>query len=213
MTPGIVPKLYRGDSDSRNIRDLKQTLHHGQLQTALLKGGLGHLIFTSPLEQLINDHVGPGWTNTHFLSFTEEELTAYSFGMNCDYSEAATMLESYSDYFEVGIDWDFALIEIDNGLIDWKEITPGVFEGKYLPTLLKFKEYPGMCSVVLIDVCKAIESYPMLPDYDLVKSNANRDKEWLLLPTTPTILNNGKMENSGILDGYFISDIRKYIKR
>lgn len=41
----IPTYLYRGDANSKNIRDLKTTLRGYQLQTNLLKGGRGMIFF------------------------------------------------------------------------------------------------------------------------------------------------------------------------
>ena len=49
------------------------------------------------------------------------------------------------------------------------------------------------------------------PNYKIALEHARRDKEWLLLPATPTILNGGQIEYSAILDGSCI-DFKK-IKR
>lgn len=150
---------------------------------------------------------------THFLSFTESEITAYRFGLHCDRNEQVEdQMQTYREYDEDGSEWHFAIIEINTRMINWNEMAPGVFEGTHLPSLLKFKKYPGICSVMLFNVSEAVKPYTKLPDYDLVMSNGRRDKELLVLPTTPTKLNNHKIEYTGILDGYFISHIRKFIK-
>lgn len=74
-----VPPLYRGDSDGSNIRNLRATLHHGQLLSNLINNGKYYQI-KDDWEKLINKHVNIGWSNTHFLSFSEDKKPQYGSG-------------------------------------------------------------------------------------------------------------------------------------
>jgi hypothetical protein len=212
MASGIPSLLYRGDDDRKQVRDLKQTLHHSQLQTNLLKGGKGHVIFESPLVELVANHVNPGWAASHFLSFSEDKQTAFRFGLHCELEEVDQMLENYVEYYEQEQHWNFALITISTEGINWSPIANGIYHGAYEPGLVKFKNYPGIHKVILINVGEAITSYKDIPGFTTVQANALRDKEWLLLPATEIILNTGKTEYSGILDGNCITAISRYKK-
>src|SRR5688500_14067934 len=119
MTPGIPSILYRGDDDRNQVRDLKQTLHYSQLQTNLLKGGIGHVIFKSPLIELVANHVNPGWAASHFLSFSEDKQTAFRFGLHCELDEVDGLLVNYAEYYEQEQDWNFALITISTEGSKW----------------------------------------------------------------------------------------------
>jgi len=180
------------------------------LQTNLLKGGRGHDIFDTPLIDLIGEHVDPGWATTHFLSFSEEKQTARRFGLRCSPEEVDRKMEHYDDYYGDGADWDFAVIEIDPYKVNLMTVAEGLYKGTHEPTLTKFKQYPGFCSMLLIDVVKTALQYPQLSNQHQVLEYAREDKEWLLLPTSPVLLNGGKVEYSGIFDGFIISDITKY---
>jgi hypothetical protein len=210
MINPIPPLLFRGDSDTKNIRDLKNTLHYQQLQTNLLKGGIGHEIFTTPILQLVGQHIDPGWAQSHFLSFSEDITTALRFGLNCDYNQVEERLCNFIPYYEDRCDWTFAIITIDTTRIRWRTVSQGIQQGFYEPSLRKFQMYPGYAKIILIDVVTAINNYPSHPNYDKILSNAVRDKEWLLLPASEMQMNTGAVEYSGIMDGSCISEIVKY---
>ena len=208
---GVIPSiLYRGDEDLNNIRNLKATLHHYQLQTNLLNGGQGHMIFDTPIIDLIAKHVDPGWIKTHFLSFSEDKKTALRFGMHCEYNVVENDLENFIEYHEDDQDWTFAIIAIDTTIISWKAMGIGIYEGCYKSGLNKFKFFPGNSKMILINVAEAINVYPKLSNYSIVHENAKRDQEWLLLPASEMIMNTGVLEYSGIMDGSCISEIVKY---
>lgn len=101
------------------------------------------------------------------------------------------------------------LVSIRGVFIGVRYIT-GIYQGTYQPILQKFEIYPGIAKVLLIDVRKAIQAYPSHPNYPKVYANSLRDKEWLLLPATETVMNTGAIEYSGIMDGNCISEIVRY---
>ena len=210
MTHKIPEKLFRGDADLKNIRKLKETLNHEQLQTNLTSGGDGRKIFDISISNLIADHVDLGWVTTHFLSFSEDIETAKRYALGCDLTRTSDLFELYRDYYEDDKEWDFAIIEIAPQKIEWKEISRGIYEGSHYPTLRKFEKYPGYFKMLLIDVRNAIPKGCCLHNAKQIIENANRDKEWLLLPATEMILNQNKIQWSGIFDGYIISEINKY---
>ena len=214
---GNIPQiLIRGDADPKQIRDLKITLKQNQLLTNLLKGGKGHAVFTEPLITLIGAHVRSSWAKTHFLSFSTQDEIAHKYGLGCDPDADAEHVSSLMNdckYVELGIeDWDFAVIEIDTSIADWSEIGPGVYLGKYEPTLNAFKRLLEPFKCILIDVVNAMKSQHDMPNIDQVLKNARRDQEWLLLPATLIDLNFEKTEYSAILDSKIISHIEVYKK-
>ena len=163
-----------------------------------------------PIIHLVANHVDPGWAKTHFLSFTEDKLTALRFGLDCEYDQVANKSENYIEYYEDGHDWTFAIIAIDTQSINWIEIGTGIYYGSYKPGLTKFKTFPGNSKMILIDIAKAIQVHKQNSSFAKVLTNAIRDKEWLLLPASEMVMNTGIVEFSGIMDGSCISEIIKY---
>jgi hypothetical protein len=210
MINNIPNQLYRGDADHYKVRNLKYTIGQRQLQTNLLNGGMGHVIFDTPITDLIRTHVDPGWSKTHFLSFSENRTTALAFGIGCKISNVPALLEGYEEYYENGENWDFVLIELNNA-INWKQPAPGFFTGSFIPELNMFKILPWPSKVILINVVEALSTTPSKIN-DQALFNAKRDQEWLLLPATPIALNGNKFEFSGIVDSHLIGDMVKYKK-
>ena len=207
MRKEIPNFLYRGDSDLKDKRLLKNTLHHYQLQTNLINGGDGREINEKPLLELINKHVDIGWENTHFLSFSENKETAIRFGINCEIEDVESRFSEYNEYFDYEREWDFALITVDTNKISFKKVGQGIYEGYYKPTLTEFRNYIQY-KIFLLNVVECLDGFL---GYDKSKYNAKRDEEWLILPATCKQLNIG-IENSAILDGGIISEIQTYIK-
>ncbi len=203
----MVPEyLYRGDNDSEGTRSLRSTIDHFQLQTNLLNGGNGRVIFESPLLDLIDEHVGFGWSKTHFLSFSESETIAYQYGIHCESDEVENKMLDCTQHFDLDSTWDFAVIVLDTKTIKWDTIDKGVYVALYPPSLTKFMNLPYYRAIfinvseVLSENAKYIESY----------KNSTRDSEWLILPATKILLNSNKVEYPGILDGGCFSEIKKY---
>jgi len=86
-------------------------------------------------------------------------------------------------------------------------LTKELYEGYYKPTLNIFWCYEKY-RVLLIDVVQFLNNYD---GYENSKKNSLRDKEWLILPTTPVQFRSGA-EYSAILDCGCISEIIKYKK-
>jgi len=210
MTPIIPSLLYRGDADPHQLRDLKKPILRYQLQTNLLKGGNGHAVFKTPLLELVGIHVHPGWASTHFLSFSEDIITAFRFGLDCEYNEVDSLLNNYEEYYEEGNNWDFAVFSFNSEQIEWNTLDSGIYKGQFESSLLKFNLFPGVFKVILINVKEAIQSYTSLSGYNEIMAKAVKDKEWLLLPATEMQMNTGQIEFSGILDGKCISEISRY---
>jgi len=194
------PALYRGDSDPDGHRHLKSKIDERQFHTNLINGGVGRVIFETPLQDLINVHTTKGWEKTHFLSFSEDYHTAFRYGCN-DLSLSTDKRDlHFSEYFNSDKNWDFALLELNRTIINWKIIQPGLYEGLYTPKLVKFSRLNIDYRILLFNVEQILNAENSLLYHQSIE-NARRDKEWLLLPATPTQFNFNQMEYSGILDG------------
>lgn len=89
----MVPRyLYRGDSDLSNIRLLRDTIINYQVQSNLISRGNGSEIKEFPIINLVNKHITNKWSNSHFLSFTEDKAIAECYGMNCNVSEHKSLI-------------------------------------------------------------------------------------------------------------------------
>lgn len=74
--------LYRGDADPHGVRQLRTCFPgsaRGGLLTNLSNGGDGLALAKASLNKLIARHVTPGWSATHFLSFSEHRTRALEF--------------------------------------------------------------------------------------------------------------------------------------
>jgi hypothetical protein len=200
--------LFRGDSDKKGVRNLRDTIEHYQLQTNLLNGGNGREIKEEPLLNLIDKHVALSYSLTHFLSFTENEMTAFRFGLHCEPNEVEEKMFEYSGYYEQNKNWSFATTTIDTHKIEWKEIDNGIYEGLHPTTLTKFQNHTAY-RIICINVVTVLQGQEQ---YFKSITNAKRDSEWLILPATNVTLNNSVTEYSGIWDVGHIAEIKKYNK-
>ena len=178
MTPNPFPKyLYRGDSDTKNLRHLRETINSGLLLTNLCSGGNGSLIINSTLGQLINKHIGVGWDKTHFLSFSANEETAFFY---------ASKNEQYEEIYDFQETWDFAVFTMDTTIIiseSIKEIYTGIYTAKYFPIC---KEFLPTYNIILIDAFLYLKSIGGTnSDYKKAIEKAGGDQEWLILPSSP----------------------------
>lgn len=166
--------LYRGDSDRKNERKLRETISSGVLLTNLSNGGNGKEIFTSDFNQLINKHIGIGWSKTHFLSFTANEDKAFYYA-----SESAVYEEIY-DFHEK---WDFSILTFDFSTLlqeTIREYSKGLYYAEFLPTCKEF--YPRF-KILLVDSFEYLKNkYDSKSDFQQAILNAERDNEWLILP-------------------------------
>jgi hypothetical protein len=194
------PTLYRGDSDPLGWRKLKSTIGNQQFQTNLINGGQGRLIFETPLQQLINKHIALGWEKTHFLSFSEDNHTAFKYGSkNLELSSVDRDLQ-FTEYLNSDTNWDFAILEHNSKKVAWRIIQPGLYEGIYPPGLIMFSRLNIDYRILLFNV-EQILSTESNSKYKQSIENARRNKEWLLLPAILTKFNFNQSEYSGILDG------------
>ena len=212
----IPRKIYRGDGEPKNIRNLRNSSSRGQYYTNLIKGGIGQKIFSEALMDLVNAHILSRFDISHFLSFTESKNSAMRYGLNLMSGDDNAIEECSIPYYDDNYNWDFALLTLNTDLLTFnKEPYPGVYELSYTPQLFEFSRL-GPYKVILIDVSKALgemksESYTTALEY------SKYDSEWLVLPANIKEFNGGKSEFSGILDGacfespeYFLIDKEQY---
>lgn len=180
-------KLYRGDK--RNSKRTER-INEGLLFTNLLDKGIGQDIIKNSLTSLIQSHIHPGWTKTHFLSFSENIDTAMSYGMGqlsgipCETSEEGK--------------GDFVIIQFDSlNLHSYSLISKGVFKCLFVPQRFVYKPYYQILLINtydhLIDQIKGIDN--------IYLAKAKQDYEWLILPLQPiTLQPNNQTEFSAQLD-------------
>lgn len=192
-----IPLLYRGDSDRSNIRKLRATLHHGQLQSNLINNGKYDQI-KDEWEKLINKHVNIGWSNTHFLSFSEDKKTAIRFGLNIKNPD-----EDIPEIYDTSGDAEsnFALIQMNSSKIriTRNEKISGIYYGRYIPGLNIYKDITFF-EIVIINVVECITKNNFNLPHALKNSTDNR--EWLILPNVDCLIGGAvnRIENSAILD-------------
>jgi hypothetical protein len=197
----ILPeKLYRGDNDKKNERMLRASSHFNQFQTNLINGGVGRKIFNEPLVELMNKHILSKFPCSHFLSFTDNKLAAFRYGLNLMQADEETVDLCCYQYMEDDRLWDFALLTIETSYLDIKNNPfPGVYECWYRPTLLEFASY-GYYRIFLIDAKTSLKhAGPNV--FETALEYSSYDNEWLVLPAMPKVFLEGKIEYSAILDG------------
>lgn len=172
----IPQHLFRGDSDPKLSRKVKELINSELLLTNLCNGGYGREIFSSPMGTLVTKHVGLSWDKSHFLSFSSDEQTALKYGCGS---------KSYQEVYDYKEQWNFAVFTLDTTRLiknSIKEVETGVYSAQFIPTN---KEFMPLYSLLLIDVvaCLINLKYKSGKGLDLAIANAKRDKEWLLLPT------------------------------
>lgn len=73
-------KIYRGDSDSQNIRQLKFSVTTADgLYTTLINSGKPRALVENGFLESIQTHAVGGWDTSHFLSFSKDRRTAERF--------------------------------------------------------------------------------------------------------------------------------------
>lgn len=197
----ILPKeLYRGDADPEYKRHLRATSHFNQFQTNLISGGVGKKIFTDPLLKLTNDHILSKFPASHFLSFTEDKIAAFRYGLNLKEADEQVIDLCCSQYLDGDKNWDFVLLTIDTSYLTIKYSPyPGVYECWYQPTLIEFTRV-GFYRVFLIDAFTALQKADPT-GFRTASEYSNYDKEWLVLPAMPKLFQAGQVEYSAVLDG------------
>lgn len=195
--------LYRGDSDQFGIRKLKANFKSELILTNLCSGGNGREIFNVSLGQLIGRHVGTGWDTSHFLSFSSEKKTAYYYG---------SAGKEYEEVYDESELWDFTVMTLDTTVLiqsSINKIGEGIYSAHFIPTNNIFLP---TYHIILIDAFSHLQSISSRIKSDMTAaiSNANKDKEWLVLPAAPF---GHQGEFSGRLDAKCISakELFRYI--
>lgn len=212
----IPKKLYRGDADNENKRNLRYTCTQHQFCTNLIKGGAGRKIFSEPIMDLINTHILSRFDNSHFLSFTESKTSAMRYGLNLMTDDKVAIDECSMPYYDEEKNWDFVLLTLNAASLSIiNNPATGVYECTYTPILKEFTRF-GIYRIFLIDVNNALRA-TSLKKYNIAIEYSGFDKEWLLLPALPKEFNFGKVEYSAIVDGacfenpeFFIIDREKF---
>lgn len=188
----IPNNLYRGDSDPKNERKLRQTINQNCLLTNLSNSGSGKEIFSNPLKDLVSKHISPGWNKTHFLSFSESKKISIKYGRGQNHNYILTDLD----------DWDFVVVVFSKEAIikeTMVEIDEGCFICEYHTESLEFHPVYKLYAInVYIYLCSK------KADNNLIEK-AKLDKEWLILPFSQF-----ENEYTSKLDMCCISSIEKY---
>jgi hypothetical protein len=193
-------RLYRGDADSENKRLLRATSHFNQYHTNLINGGIGKRIFNEPLMDLTNKHILSKFPGSHFLSFTDDKLAAFRYGLNLAEVDQNIVDICCDRYLEDDKQWDFALLTIEASYLEIKSNPfPGVYECWYQPTLTEFAPF-GFYRIFLIDAITALKKADP-SGFKIALEYSNYDHEWLVLPAMPKAFQGGKIEYSAMLDG------------
>ena len=177
----LPKKLYRGDSDSQRDRMLRHSLQ--MLFTNLISSGNGQEI-KNPLIELVKQHIDSSWGKTHFLSFSESEEKAHEFG-------SFGLVGDYYPCYDVDASWHFAIVTLDAANLKVCTLRErGVYECSYDTSS---RECKNGCKIALIDTVEYLKANSQLNTASQL-SNAERDKEWLLLPISAILLNNNMVE-------------------
>lgn len=192
--------LFRGDSDRFNKRLLKSTFNSELFLTNLISGGNGREIFSNTVGQLLNRHIATGWDKTHFLSFSTDEQRAFHYGSDG---------KPFNDVYDESGNWDFAVLTFDTSLLiqdSIREVETGIYSAQFVPSCIEFLP---TYKVILIDAVSHLKSIASINNLDLTTAiaNADKDKEWLILPASPF---NNQGEFTAKLDAHCITDKRVY---
>lgn len=101
-------KLWRGDNDSGNVRQLKMTVERAAgLLSNMTSGGNPLALAQQGFLASIQNHISPGWSHTHFLSFSKSKTVAEGFAIG--HSRKSLQLSNEQK-------WDTAIVEVDLNL-------------------------------------------------------------------------------------------------
>lgn len=114
-----VMKIWRGDSDSSNVRQLKMTVERAAgLLSNMTNNGNPMALAQQGFLASIQRHVSPGWVKTHFLSFSKSKATAELFAAGI--SGKCLRSSSFAK-------WDAITVEIDLSKLNHiNNIAPGM---------------------------------------------------------------------------------------
>lgn len=186
--------LYRGDADPNGVRRLRTCFPgsgYGGLLTNLSSGGDGLAFVRASLAELIARHVAPGWSATHFLSFSAHRSTALVFAAGIPSRQLLVSNERA---------WDALLIGLDTSrFIESQEVGAGVYRCAFhrrvegalpAPSIPEWiarrfeKATPKPVRVLLVDAVTYFSSSleSGVRGLEAPLANSQRDAEWLVLP-------------------------------
>ncbi len=195
----LPEKLYRGDADNQNQRNLRYTCSQQQFCTNLIKGGEGRKIFSEPILDLVNTHILSRFDNSHFLSFTESRTSAMRYGLNLMTNDRDAVEECSIQSYDKK-EWDFVLLTLNTSRLTLiNKPAAGLYECIYKPVLKEFLRF-GIYRIFLIDVNGGLNE-ANIDRYNMALEYSSFDREWLLLPAMSKEFNSGKIEYSAIVDG------------
>lgn len=196
-------KLYRGDSDKYNKRNLRDTIKDWYLFSNVINQNNIRGVSHDSLKAHIHKHVDEGWKTTNMLSFSEDKNIALSFGMGVEGNQFDEQFYTYGKYCENENDWDFVLIEIDGG-DNLKKIDNGVWLYQVEKGGLSMFDFGYRALFINVVEYLAAQGLTKLKAFE----NAKRDKEWLVFPITR--MGRSSMGSRTILDSSCITDVIKY---
>lgn len=190
----IPSKLYRGDADPNGVRRLQTCFPgsaYGVLRTNLSNGGDGLAFVRASLTDLIVRHVSPGWSATHFLSFSEHRARALAFAAGAPSRQLIPSNESAWDALLVGLDTTRFIEsqQIGVGLYRcaFHRRVNGPLPARSIPELIARhyeKATPKPVQVLLVDAVVYFSACLASGVRGLESAlvNSRRDAEWLMLP-------------------------------
>lgn len=203
-------KLWRGDNDSGNVRQLKMTVQRAAgLLSNMANGGNPLALAQQGFLNSIQSHVSPGWSHTHFLSFSKSKTVAESFAIG--HSGKSLQLSNEQK-------WDAIVAEVDlGGLSHVKQYSTGMDHYSFMELGLQqnliqldfawvlarnimFRDRsPAIRNILVVDVHQHLihlqSQGTKVPSQ--VLNNAQRDQEVLILPLDPLP---GVVGLTGLLD-------------
>lgn len=190
----IPSKLYRGDADPNGARRLQTCFPgsaYGGLLTNLSNGGDGLAFVKASLSDLIARHVSPGWSATHFLSFSEHRTRALTFAA---VAPSRQLIPSNASA------WDALLVGLDTTrFIESQQIGVGLYRCAFHRRVkgpLPARSIPDWIArhcekatskpvqVLLVDAvaCFSAGLASGIRGLESALANSRRDAEWLVLP-------------------------------
>jgi hypothetical protein len=184
----IIPKiLYRGDSDHHSCRNLRIIQSHGCLLTNLSNSGDGREIFSTSLRNVICKHVTPGWTKTHFLSFSECPDIAFRFATG---ESGKKLVDGSVDSWDAVViylckDKFTSIIEVCEGIYKCQfngGLPVGILGSNILRIIENYFNGTKTVTILLIDVATYLATLHINLDVEKQIKLAKKYREWLVLP-------------------------------
>lgn len=219
-------KLWRGDSDSRDIRKLRTTIEVCEgLFTNLINSGNPFALTQQSFLASLHQHIVPGWNQSHFLSFSKSRQVAEGFAIG---RSSKSLVQSNQHQ------WDTVIAELDFSLLTHVQtLAPGIDHYQFqevtnnqtLVTLapmhliakelaIKSRRQSGISStrnIAVIDVVLHLQHLasagaPVSPQ---ALAFAQNDQEVLILPLDP--LYEGGSGATALLDMGCISALEFFV--